>query len=150
MAATEVVRAKVASLGMSMLQPAAGLAALERLLSSPALTSAGAGLLQQQSLATGSVDVVPFNWPRLLQRYQPPLTLLQDMADMQQGKVEGIGRQVQEQGVIQPRAAVAAAAAASDASTVQRLKALVTAAIQDVLGREVSCLSARHNRQLYQ
>jgi hypothetical protein len=57
-AGSDVVARKVAALGMAMLQPAQGLAALERLLCSPALPCAGAGPAGLPAVA----PVVPFRW----------------------------------------------------------------------------------------
>lgn len=131
MASSSIVQAKIASLGMSLLQPAAGLAALERLLAAPALTGVPARALTAS--AQGAVDVVPFRWRRMLQRYQPLPPLFQTVAEEVTSCSGGAqGRPLRQQA--QP---VAAAAAATPMADAEMLLSAVRAAVQDVLGREV-------------
>lgn len=143
MASSDAVKAKIASLGMSLLQPATGLAALERLLAAPAL--AGRSATMQPLLpmpAHSSVDVVPFKWGRMAQRYQP---LPQFFGDVVEGAAasstthkEAVGApagvcrgsRLQQQQLPSPTPAV----------TQEKLLTAVKAAVQDVLGREVSTL----------
>jgi hypothetical protein len=136
MASSELVKAKIASLGMSLLQPAAGLAVLERLLATPALTGASLTGPQLTMPAQGVVDVVPFRWARMLQRYQPLPVLFQAVAEdaavaasrQAKGVVAGkaVGRPAQQQ-----------TAAASSAADADQLLSAIRAAVLDVLGREV-------------
>ena len=64
MAASDVVKRKVASLGMGMVEPQQGMAALERLLAVPATLA----LARAPVSLPAVVPVVPFNWERLLSR----------------------------------------------------------------------------------
>ncbi|GBG00647.1 type I polyketide synthase, partial [Raphidocelis subcapitata] len=66
-AGSELVARKVAALGMSMLSPADGLAALERLLCCPALPGGGGGGSPARALALPPpvAPAVPFVWGRL-------------------------------------------------------------------------------------
>lgn len=57
MAANALVASKVASLGMHMIQPQQGLAALELLLSAPAITHA-----RTSRLLPAVTPVIPLNW----------------------------------------------------------------------------------------
>lgn len=76
MAANEAVARKVNRLGLGMLQPEAGLAAMERLLCS--WGSAGPGGIGLPPAATSAVvPVVPFLWRTFLQRQQQQLRQLQ-------------------------------------------------------------------------
>lgn len=76
MAANEAVARKVNRLGLGMLQPEAGLAAMERLLCSWA--NAGPGGVGLPPAATSAVvPVVPFRWGTFLQRQQQQLLQLQ-------------------------------------------------------------------------
>jgi len=149
MAATDLVRSRVASLGMSLLHPAAGLAALERMLAAPALAArpGGGGSRFPQHLHSppAVVDVTPFKWSRLAQRAK----LLPDLFE----------------GLIQETAADAAGAGAAAVATVTRPKAggpatsgtvvavapvdqhqkataTVTSVVLDLMGREVSLHAA--------
>jgi hypothetical protein len=136
MASSSIVQAKIASLGMSLLQPAAGVAALERLLAAPALTAAPTLALTAPAPQV-AVDVVPFRWRRMLQRYQPLPPLFQAVAEevaSSSSTSSAQGRPPQQQ---QARPAAPAAAAARPAATAERLLLAVRAAVQDVLGREV-------------
>lgn len=139
MASSDVVKAKIASLGMSLLQPAAGLAALERLLAAPTLPTTGAVLPSPQLslLPQAVVDVVPFNWPRMLQRHQQLPHLFQVVAEgvtnsttSRSARASGaISRQQQQQ---QHSTFVPAVL------DKERLLGRIRAAVNDVLGREVS------------
>jgi hypothetical protein len=62
MASSQLVRRKVASLGLGLVEPAQGLAALERLLAAPSAISGRGALLP------AVVPVVPFNWDRFFAR----------------------------------------------------------------------------------
>jgi hypothetical protein len=62
MAASDIIKRKVASLGMGMVEPQQGMAALERLLATPANSTL------THMLLTEVVPVVPFNWERLFSR----------------------------------------------------------------------------------
>eukprot|EP00878_Enallax_costatus_P039893 GHUV01045827.1.p1 GENE.GHUV01045827.1~~GHUV01045827.1.p1 ORF type:complete len:465 (+),score=138.43 GHUV01045827.1:195-1589(+) len=142
MASSAVVRAKVASLGMGMVQPASGLAALERLLASSTV-SAAVGLQVVQGAPV--VDVVPFRWGRLLHRYQklPDLFSVvaaewtekevagpRDAPTRPRGGVAALSRV--------PGAAHSTAVAADNVVPKQQLLVRVKEAISDVIGREVS------------
>jgi hypothetical protein len=144
MASSEVVKAKIASLGMSLLQPAAGLAALEQLLAAPALTRSVPtlpGLMPAPAQA--AVDVVPFRWRRMLQRYQPLPALFQEVAEEETGSA-GASTDSSSRGTGQAAvslahrpAAQSPAVASTAADATSRLLVAVKAAVQDVLGREV-------------
>lgn len=138
MASSDLVKAKIASLGMSLLQPKAGLAALERLLTAPALTGASLTGLQLATSVQAAIDVVPFRWRRMLQRYEPLPALFQVVADELAGSCvsTSTARVVAGRAVSRParQPAVVESAPAADS---QRLLAAVRAAVQDVLGREV-------------
>jgi hypothetical protein len=137
MASSDIVKAKIASLGMALLQPAAGLAALECLLAAPSLTSGP----RQLGSSPAVVDVVPFRWQRLLSRYQQQQMpeLLGAMVDwtgfqqQQQPEVAAVGRVRQQLPSARPAMADAAAAAAAR----QQLLETVKAAVSGVVGREV-------------
>jgi hypothetical protein len=136
MASSDLVKAKIASLGMALLQPAAGLAALERLLAAPSLATGP----RQLAASPAVVDVVPFRWQRLLFRYQQQQMpeLLSAMVDwtgfqQQQPAVAAVGRARQ----LPPAAMPAVADAAAAAATRQQLLDTVKAAVTGVLGREV-------------
>lgn len=135
MASSSIVQAKIASLGMSLLQPAAGLAALERLLAAPALTAAPT--LALTAPAQGAVDVVPFRWRRMLQRYQPLPPLFQAVAEEVISSSGGSPSSAQGKPLRQQVVPAAAAAAATPVAAAERLLSAVRAAVQDVLGREV-------------
>eukprot|EP00883_Tetradesmus_obliquus_P011533 jgi/Sobl393_1/4315/SZX67650.1 len=134
MASSDLVKAKIASLGMALLQPAAGLAALERLLAAPSLATG----YKQLGGSPAVVDVVPFRWQRLLSRYQQ-----QQMPELFSAMVDWTGFQQQAGAAVAAvrpqltaaRPAVADAAAA--AATRQQLLETVKAAVSGVIGREV-------------
>jgi hypothetical protein len=139
MASSDVVKAKIASLGMSLLQPTAGLAALERLLATPSL----AATPRQLAVGPAVVDVVPFKWQRMLARYQqkqlPELfSAMVDWTGFQQQAAMPAARMRQQPAEV--RAAVGDAAAAAAAR--QRLLETVKAAVSSVIGREVRKLHA--------
>jgi hypothetical protein len=137
MASSDLVKAKIANLGMALLQPAAGLSALERLLAAPSLAAGP----RQLGSSPAVVDVVPFRWQRLLSRYQQQQMpeLLSAMVDwtgykqQQQPAVAAVGRVRQQLPAARPAVADAAAAAA----TRQQLLETVKAAVSGVIGREV-------------
>lgn len=150
MASSSVVQAKVASLGMSMVHPASGLAALERILATSTV-SATAG--QHTVEGVPVVDVVPFRWGRLLQRHKQVPSLFSAMANEWQGKKipQLAGAAGLCGGVTTHGPAVApgpSAAAAADAAAVrQQLLMTIKTTIADVLGKEVGshaacCLSS--------
>jgi hypothetical protein len=62
MASSQLVRRKVASLGLGLVEPTQGLAALERLLTAPAGNAGRAALLP------AVLPVVPFAWDRFFAR----------------------------------------------------------------------------------
>jgi hypothetical protein len=135
MASSDLVKAKIASLGMALLQPAAGLAALERLLATPSLAASP----RQLAASPAVIDVVPFRWQRLLARYQQ-----QQLPELFAAMVDWIGFQQQarlpvavarQRTVAAARPAVADAAAAAAAR--QQLLEAVKAAVSGVIGREV-------------
>lgn len=144
MASSEVVKAKIASLGMSLLQPAAGLAALEQLLAAPALTRSVTtlpGLMPAPAQA--AVDVVPFRWKRMLQRYQPLPALFQAVAEEEIGSVGPSsdisgGKSRTAASPAGRQAARSPTLTTTTADATSRLLVAVKAAVQDVLGREVS------------
>jgi hypothetical protein len=61
-AGSAAVARKVAALGMAMLQPAHGLATLERLLCAPALPSRAAALAAGPAALPAVAPAVPFRW----------------------------------------------------------------------------------------
>lgn len=133
MASSEVVKAKIASLGMHLLQPADGLAALERLLIAPGGIHARALVLHPLEQLTCAVDVVPFEWERFLQRYQPVPALLHEFAmgapQRPQQRVPPTAHAKQQQ---QQQPALATVAA-----DVPKLLATVLGAVRQVIDREV-------------
>lgn len=145
MASSERVQAKIASLGMSLLQPSVGLAALERLLAAPALPRGAVLLPPQLSSAahSASVDVVPFKWGRMLQRYQLPAPLFQAMA---QGEFSGRDAAVSRSSALSQQTTQPAARVTTAPAQAQLLPA-VRSAVQDVLGREVSLIAV--SRRLF-
>lgn len=139
MASSSIVKAKIASLGMSLLQPPAGLAALERLLAAPALTATP--MFALTAPGQGAVDVVPFRWCRMLQHYQPlpPLfqAVVEEVTSSSGGGSSGSTSSAHGRPLRQQVMPVAAAAAATPVAAAERLLSAVRAAVQDVLGREV-------------
>jgi hypothetical protein len=149
MASSDVVKAKIASLGMSLLQPATSLAALERLLAAPALAGRTPYTHTQLHVsAHSSVDVVPFKWGRMAQRYQPLPDLFKDVVDG--GLARSTTAPTSSSTAIRSVGAPAGAGVASRrqqqhevsmaAVTQEKLLTAIRAAVQDVLGREVSTL----------
>lgn len=129
MASSDIVKAKIASLGMALLQPAAGLAALEKLLTAPALLPPG-GVRASLQAAAPVLDVVPFRWQRLLARHKQQVPeLFADMAHLAVKQQQPAARTAAGQ----PSAGAARTAQAHR----QQLMASVMGAITDVLGREV-------------
>lgn len=134
MASSDLVKAKIASLGMALLQPAAGLAALERLLAAPSLAAGH----RQLGASPAVIDVVPFRWKRLLPRYQQ-----KQMPGLFSAMVDWTGFQQQAGAAIaavRPQLAAAGPAvadAAAAAATRQQLLETVKAAVSGVIGREV-------------
>lgn len=147
MASSAAVRAKVASLGMGLVQPASGLAALERLLLSSAVSSV-AGRQVMQGLPV--VDVVPFRWGRLLQRYNKLPHLFSVMA--KEWSTEARDAPAQPHGGVTAvrvsGAAAAAIASADNAGVRKQLLVKVKEAISGVIGREVSWHSCDSITQL--
>lgn len=141
MASSDLVKAKVASLGMALIQPGAGLAAIERLLAAPALAMAPRQLTSDVPV----IDVVPFKWRRMLARYQHEqlpdlLTAMADWAaDQQQyAPVAAAAAAAPFTPVPHSGAPVVAQARSPAAAAVreQLLKA-VKVAVAGVIGREV-------------
>jgi len=139
MASGDLVKAKIASLGMFLLQPAAGLAALERLLAAPTLPTTGAALTSTQLslLPQAVVDVVPFNWPRMLQRHQQLPHVFQVVAEglmsSSTSSSAAASGAVSRQQRHQQHSAVVPAVPDQE-----RLLGSIRATVHDVLGREVS------------
>eukprot|EP00879_Flechtneria_rotunda_P014304 GHRR01014944.1.p1 GENE.GHRR01014944.1~~GHRR01014944.1.p1 ORF type:complete len:677 (+),score=280.93 GHRR01014944.1:73-2031(+) len=131
MAATDVVKAKVAALGMGLVQPAAGLAALERLLTTPTLATA----VQLQHGHVSVVEVVPLKQNRLLQRYKQLPILFSDLAERAQVSA---GRTVSETAVKTPEVPMQPSTAAATAAEQWDVAAAVNTAVHTVLGREVA------------
>lgn len=145
MASSDLVKAKIASLGMNLLQPATGLAALERLLAAPVLAGRAPSMHPQlSSSAHSSVDVVPFKWGRMAQRYQPLPDLFMDVVDAAASRTAGIASSTAARAVGAPTAGQASRrqlASPAAEFTQEKLLTAIRAAVQDVLGREVSSVS---------
>jgi hypothetical protein len=120
-AADAQTAARVERMGMSLISPAAGLAALEAALSTIAATSRTA------PSAAAALAAIPFNWPVFITRQQggPAESLLSEFAGAAAAAPAKPGRPSR-------RRRAAAAAVASEA-----LQAQVSEAVSAILGRSV-------------
>jgi len=138
-----VVARKVASLGMAMLQPAAGLAALERLLSTSVLPSSR-GPFSSAALLPPVAPVVPFNWPAFFSRWSGAGSGRSAAVAEMFGEVRREYELLRDAAAEQPAghlaAATAAGALATAAETGARVLEQVQEAIATVLGHQVGCI----------
>lgn len=129
MAASKTVVARMKDLGMGLLQPAAGLAALEHLLAGPAPLQAGL-------MAAATVDVVPFVWRHMLARRSVTQELFQGVADWHRDDVS-LARSSSPAVTTVERVVLPTSTSESASQRQIRLMASITAAVANVVGRTV-------------
>jgi hypothetical protein len=130
-AADAQTAARVERMGMSLISPAAGLAALEAALSSITATPSAA----PQAAAT--VAAIPFNWPTFMARQQggPAASFLSEFAGAAAAvPVSAAGRPTRRRRTAAAQGPRGAAAAASS----EALQAQVSDAVATILGRGVA------------